>query len=288
MDAAYRLKMKIDQNEPIEDPMIYLEQSKIVKKYEQQENLSALGKIFALVGLAEIPYASQLPVTQSLIQYVEKTIATLAGFSYTGKAEDIVPCYNAMLLEAYVRLGLRQKLSAQRALMWIKNYQLFERNQTTSWTGRGICQHGGCLRKPPCYIGIGKTVRALITYQKMVDQTDPQVKKMIADGVMYMEKHQWFKRLSNGQPISAHITENMFPQGYVLSLTDLIYIASHTPDLDQEALHPLIELLKTKQTKTKGWKNEYICRYNGYQPFSMRRQDCPWITEMILHVIHTN
>lgn len=98
MDAAYRLKMKIDQNEPIEDPMIYLEQSQIVKKYEQQENLSALGKIFALVGLAEIPYASQLPVTQSLIQYVEKTIAMSDGFSYTGKAEDIVPCYNAMLL----------------------------------------------------------------------------------------------------------------------------------------------------------------------------------------------
>lgn len=288
MDAAYRLKTKIDQNEPIEDPMIYLEQSQIVKKYEQQENLSALGKIFALVGLAEIPYASQLPVTQSLIQYVEKTIATSDGFSYTGKAEDIVPCYNAMLLEAYVRLGLGQKLSAQRALMWIKNYQLFERNQTTSWTGRGICQHGGCLRKTPCYIGIGKTVRALITYQKMVDQTDPQVKKMIADGVMYMEKHQWFKRLSNGQPISAHITENMFPQGYVLSLTDLIYIASHTPDLDQEALHPLIELLKMKQTKTKGWKNEYIYRYNGYQPFSMRRQDCPWITEIVLQFIHTN
>lgn len=223
-----------------------------------------------------------------MIQYVEKTIATSDGFSYTGKAEDIVPCYNAMLLEAYVRLGLGQKLSAQRALMWIKNYQLFERNQTISWTGRGICQHGGCLRKTPCYIGIGKTVRALITYQKMVDQTDPQVKKMITDGVMYMEKHQWFKRLSNGQPISAHITENMFPQGYVLSLTDLIYIASHTPDLDQAALRPLIELLKMKQTKTKGWKNEYIYRYNGYQPFSMRRQDCPWITEMILHFIRTN
>ncbi|MDY4307066.1 hypothetical protein SNF32_05825 [Enterococcus mundtii] len=31
MDAAYRLKMKIDQNEPIEDPMIDLEQSQIVK-----------------------------------------------------------------------------------------------------------------------------------------------------------------------------------------------------------------------------------------------------------------
>ena len=80
MDAAYRLKMKIDQNEPIEDPMIYLEQSQIVKKYEQQENLSALGKIFALVGLAEIPYASQLPVTQSLIQYVEKNDCDVRRF----------------------------------------------------------------------------------------------------------------------------------------------------------------------------------------------------------------
>ncbi|WP_206859170.1 hypothetical protein [Candidatus Enterococcus mangumiae] len=288
MDTAYLLKRKIDQQEPIDEPMSYLEQSSIVKKYEQQENLSALGKIFALIGLAEIPYANQLPVTQSLIQYVDDHLATNDGFSYTGKAEDIVPCYNAMLLEAYVRLGLGQTPAAQRALMWIKNYQLFERNQTTTWTGRGICQHGGCLRKTPCYIGIGKSIRALITYQKVVDPADLKVNQMIDEGITYMQKHQWFKRLSNEQPISAHITENMFPQGYVLSLTDLVYIASHRKELDKEALKPLIELLKMKQTKTNGWKNEYIYRYNGYQPFSSRRQDCPWITEIILQFLQSN
>lgn len=89
-------------------------------------------------------------------------------------------------------------------------------------------------------------------------------------------------------PISAHITENRFSQGYVLSLTDLVYIASHCKELDKDALEPLIELLKMKQTKTKGWKNDYISRYNGYQPFSFRRQDCPWITEMILHFLKSN
>lgn len=34
-----------------------------------------------------------------------------------------------------------------------------------------------------------------------------------------------YLRQSNQKPISAHITDIMFPQAYMLSLSDLVYIA---------------------------------------------------------------
>ena len=69
----------------------------------------------------------------------------------------IVPCYNAMLLEAFTRLGKADSQDVQNALGWIKEYQVFDRNQQTRWKYDGICKHGGCMKATPCYIGIGKT-----------------------------------------------------------------------------------------------------------------------------------
>lgn len=123
----------------------------------------------------------QLPYTQKLIGYVNTNIATPKGF-YLGTVREIVPCYNAMMLEAYTRLGLWNSPEAQSALQWIKCYQFFARNEKTAWPHDGICRHGGCLGSTPCYIGIGKTVRALITYAEFLPHADAQVEGLITRG----------------------------------------------------------------------------------------------------------
>ncbi|MFR6671471.1 hypothetical protein [Enterococcus avium] len=278
MDSALVLRMKVDQNKEISDPFDYLDHSDIIKNYAKMTKLKPLGKIFALIGLAEIPYAEKLPITQELLAFVNQNLSTSEGFSFTGKLEEIVPCYNAMLFEAYCRLGLGKSSEAQNALQWIKQYQVFDRQQKTTWPHKGICKFGGCMMRVPCYIGIGKTMRALLTYQEKVDPHDEKVNALIEQGVDYMLQHNLYQRLSTGQPISPHITESMFPQSYVLSLTDLVYIIEKSQYTTDPRAHNLLQLIHQKKTKTGGWKIDYIYKYAGYLPFENRRKDSEWIT----------
>lgn len=278
MDSALVLRMKVDQNKEISEPFDYLDHSDIIKNYAKMTKLKPLGKIFALIGLAEIPYAEKLPITQELLAFVNQNLSTSEAFSFTGKLEEIVPCYNAMLFEAYCRLGLGKSSEAQNALQWIKQYQVFDRQQKTTWPHKGICKFGGCMMKVPCYIGIGKTMRALLTYQEKVDPHDEKVNALIEQGVDYMLQHNLYQRLSTGQPISPHITESMFPQSYVLSLTDLVYIIEKSQHTTDPRAHDLLQLIHQKKTKTGGWKIDYIYKYAGYLPFENRRKDSEWIT----------
>lgn len=278
MDSALVLRMKVDQNKEISEPFDYLDHSDIIKNYAKMTKLKPLGKIFALIGLAEIPYAEKLPITQELLAFVNQNLSTSEGFSFTGKLEEIVPCYNAMLFEAYCRLGLGKSSEAQNALQWIKQYQVFDRQQKTTWPHKGICKFGGCMMRVPCYIGIGKTMRALLTYQEKVDPHDEKVNALIEQGVDYMLQHNLYQRLSTGHPISPHITESMFPQSYVLSLTDLVYIIEKSQHTTDPRAHDLLQLIHQKKTKTGGWKIDYIYKYAGYLPFENRRKDSEWIT----------
>ena len=278
MDSALVLRMKVDQNKEISDSFDDLDHSDIIKNYANMTKLKPLGKIFALIGLAEIPYAEKLPITQELLAFVNQNLSTSEGFSFTGKLEEIVPCYNAMLFEAYCRLGLGKSSEAQNALQWIKQYQVFDRQQKTTWPHKGICKFGGCMMRVPCYIGIGKTMRALLTYQEKVDPHDEKVNALIEQGVDYMLQHNLYQRLSTGHPISPHITESMFPQSYVLSLTDLMYIIEKSQYTTDPRAHDLLQLIHQKKTKTGGWKIDYIYKYAGYLPFENRRKDSEWIT----------
>lgn len=271
------MRIATDHGELVKDPLLHLEQSDIIQRYTQLKDLKPLGKIFALIGLSEIPYTEQLPFTQELITFVNQHLATSDGFSYTGKLEEIVPCYNALLFEAYCRLGLGHSKEAQSALNWIKQYQVFERNQKTSWPHKGICKFGGCMKKVPCFIGIGKTVRALLTYQDLVDANDEKDNEMIRLGLEYMLQHNLFRRRSNGQPISAHITENMVPQSYHLSLTDLAYIVEKGKCAHDSRVKDLQQLIYEKKTRNGGWKIDYIYKYSGYVPFDNRRRDSEWL-----------
>lgn len=281
MDTALKLRVAHEENTLLDTALIdkWLDDSLLLKKLTDQPiSDNGLANLFTLIGLAEIPYAERLDHTQKLIAYVENNLATPEGFSYTGNSDHIVPCYNAMLLEAYARLGLSHYPSAQRALHWIKHYQLFERNQQTSWTGKGIKKHGGCLNAVPCYIGIGKTVRALITWQEYQKAADPEVDQLIEQGIRYMLKHRFFLRLTSDTPISKHITASAFPQSYFLSLTDLVYIAGKGKTLQEENAQPLLALLDAKQVKPDQWKLEHIYSYKGYTSFETRRKPSEWLS----------
>ncbi len=282
MDTALTLRIALEQNQHLDDGEIahLLSQSQLVDKLTGDFMAQPLFAVFRIMGLSEIPYIERLPYTQKIIDYINRNIATTEGFSCLGGMEEIVPCYNAMLLEAYCRLGLAAGKEAQAALNWIKQYQLFERNQTTLWPYKGICMHGGCLGKIPCYIGVGKAVRALVTYSDCVKYQDREVERLLAKGTDYMLRHNMFQRLSDGRPISPHITDIMFPQSYALSLTDLTYIAGKRELTAEENSAPLLRFLQEKQDPKGRWKIDYLYSYKGYVGFETRRKTSEWISAL--------
>ncbi|PWJ50078.1 hypothetical protein [Faecalicatena contorta] len=279
MDTALSLRMKFDNKEAVSDEEIdtLLKQSKIVQKLTKDYEESALFNLFRLICLSEIPYAERLPYTEEVISYISNHLSVPEGFSYTGKIDYIVPCYNAMLLEAYTRLGKATSREAQNALNWIKQYQVFDRNQSTTWKYIGICKHGGCMNATPCYIGIGKAVRALITYAEFVDHSDEKVESLIKDGTHYMLRHNMYQRLRNQAPISTHITDIMFPQAYMLSVTDLVCIAGRQNLWENKGAQELKELLRKKSCAENSWKIDYIYSHKGYKAFEGKSKPSEWI-----------
>lgn len=279
MDSALILRMYYDQNKQLTDIEInsLLSESKLVAKLTKDYQENTFFNIFRIMCLSEIPYIDRLEYTQKVIAYISNKLSLDEGFSYTGKVDYIVPCYNAMLLEAYVRLGLANTKEAQNALNWIKKYQVFARNQKTSWHHNGICKHGGCMNATPCYIGIGKTVRALVTYQMYTNHIDIEVERLLKQGEEYMLSHHMYQRLSNQKPISGHIMDIMFPQAYMLSLTDLVYIANNRGLWHDVRTLPLKETLKQKKIGNHQWKIDYIYQHKGYKAFETRRNPSQWI-----------
>lgn len=278
MDTALQLRVKLDTNELIIENEIesLLGQSKVVQKLTSDYEENALFNLFRLICLSEIPYAERLPYTEKVIAFISEHLSLSEGFSYTGNVNCIVPCYNAMLLEAYTRLGKAVSREAQNALNWIKQYQVFERNQSTAWKYDGIRKHGGCMNATPCYIGIGKTVRALITYAEFTSNSDKTVEALIEKGTEYMLRHNMYQRLSNHAPVSAHITDIMFPQAYMLSLTDLVYIAGKANLWADARTNTLKDLISRKTCEKNNWKIDYIYGHKGYKAFDTKRKASEW------------
>lgn len=282
MDSALILRNALEQGCTYskKEAQQLLSDSTLINTLTSDFQTDRLFAIFRILGLCEIPFAEHLPYTQTLLNYLNQSVATPEGFSYLGRVEEIVPCYNAMLLEAYTRLGLFHSPACQNALLWIKQYQLFDRNQKTTWKHKGICKHGGCLGAVPCYIGIGKTVRALLTYAEYSKQPDTQTQQLIKQGTDYMLRHNMFLRLSSNEPISAHITDIMFPQNYALSATDLVYIVGKQTLFHHPNSKRLLDLIQKKQYRPYQWKIDYLYQYKGYVAFETRRKPSEWISSL--------
>ncbi len=279
MDSGLLLRMKFDKKETISDKEInmLLNESKVISKLTDDYEEKHFFNLFRLICLSEVPYSEKLVYTQKVITYVSKYLFVEEGFSYTGKINNIVPCYNAMILEAYTRLGKATSKEVQNALKWIKQYQIFDRNQSTTWEYDGICKHGGCMKSVPCYIGIGKTVRALITYTEFTNHEDKEVENLIDKGVNYMLSHNMYQRLTNQKPISSHITDIMFPQAYMLTVTDLVYIVGKQKLWNDKRTTALKNLLVEKSYAENSWKIGYIYSHKGYKAFDSKRNPSEWI-----------
>ena len=145
----------------------------------------------------------------------------------------------------------------------IKEYQFFNRESTSSWKGKGIQKHGGCLLNTPCFIGIVKSLKALVAYNHCLEGVDFKVNSLINEGMNYVLKHELFKRLSSGEPINNHILDLAFPQSYQLNIIKLLELVFKTGNIENEACKSGINYIMSKQKKNGVWQINYV--YNVYR-----------------------
>ncbi len=283
MDTALILRIAFDRGKDIGHNKIMdlLNSSKVVNELTADFVKKPLYAVWRIIALSEIPYAGNLDYTKQAVDYLEQYLVTGSGFALSGKETDLLPCYNAMLAGALSKLGHAYSECVQRAVGWIKNHQPFERNTTISWKGNGVRKYGGCLKATPCFIGIAKSVKALIYYSDAVQDEDVDVKKLIEKGMDYILKHELYKRLSNHEPITKHILDLAFPASYQLNIVELLEMAYLTGHIRDNRCKSAIEYVNSKKKKNNYWKVNYVYKADGYISFDKRGERGDWTTYLL-------
>jgi hypothetical protein len=283
MDSALLLKIEFDNSRNLTDETIssLLNSSELIQTLTMDFSKNSLYPIWRLLALSEIPCAGRLNYTQELLQYIEKTYATTDGFSITGKSADILPCCNAMIVEAYSKLGFVDNYYVKRAVEWIKKFQIFERGEISSWSGIGVTKYGGCLKATPCYIGIAKSIKALLYYHNASAIQDDNIREIIKKGTDYLLKHNLYQRLTNNEPITKHILDIAYPQSYQLNIVELLDIAYMTNNMNDFRVKQAVDFIKSRKTKDNDWKINYIYKADGYISFDKRGRRGEWVSYLL-------
>lgn len=283
MDASLQLRLLADEGNlpPQGEAIKMLKASPLVGKLTGGFAPKPTFAVWRLLALAEIPYAATLPYTQQVLQYVEEKLATSAGFSLTGTADGLLPCYNAMLTEAYCKLGLAKSEAAQAGLGWILQYQPFRRNAPVAWQEKGTQKYGGCLKQTPCYIGVAKAAKALAAYQRATRGEDAAVTRKLEEAMEYILRHHLYQRLSDGKPFNNHALDLAFPASYQLNIVELLELAHATGCTHHPACKDALAYVRGKQLPDGGWKVGYVYSGDGYISFDRRGTPAPWLSHML-------
>jgi hypothetical protein len=286
MDKALELREKIDNNESLPEDEIknLLENSFLLKSITSEYYDEPLFLVWRAIALSEIPHSNKLEYTKNIIKKILNKMGTGYGFTLTGDEDYLLPCYNAMIISALCKLGLYDDEIVKNGIDWIMEYQVFERNMVCDWHGTGIKKYGGCFKTVPCYIGIAKSLKALIEYNKHHKKNSIQSK--IDVGIEYLLKHHLYKRLSNGEPITRHILDIAFPESYNLNIVELLNIIYSVGKMDDERINEAVEYINKKRQKNNTWKINYIYKSKGFISFDERGKTGEWVTYLLNKILN--
>ena len=288
MDSALDLRQKCDRGiclSPTETAE-KLKSSELIQRLTMDFEPRPLPSVWRLLALAEIPGTNTLPYTRQLADWVLAHIATNQGFSIMGSADQLLPCYNAMLVYALSRLGYGDRPEVRTGVDWITTYQPFDRLTRSTWTGKGTLKYGGCLKAVPCYIGIAKSVKALQAYQRTLPDPDSIVEDRIGRGVETILSQRVCYRLHDDQPITNHILDLSFPESYHLNLIELLQILNDTGRLDDPRCQQVLDSVRSRR-RADGWRVNYRYKSAGYICFDPPGSRAEWVTYLLTEYIRS-
>ncbi len=137
------------------------------------------------------------------------------------------------------------------------------------------------MQATPCYIGIAKSVKALLYYSFNCTALDNSVMDMINVGTDYLLRHNLFQRLSNKEPITKHILDIAYPQSYQLNIIELLDIVYMTKKMNDPHVKEAINFIKSKQITDNGWRINYIYKADGFISFDKRGAKGEWVTYLL-------
>jgi len=260
-----------------------LMQSKIINRLVCQIIEKPLFYIWRLIALSEIPYTIHLDYTKNLIDRIYNRLSTPYGFSLSGNEKMFLPCYNAMIVSALSRLGMSGDIEVRHAVEFIMEQQPMERGLQVSIPKLKFEKYGGCFNNTPCYIGLAKSVMALVEYKK--DSQNNDVNDKITKGAEYILMHNLFKRLTNGKPITDRILDISFPESYHLNIVELVRIIKEARYMNDERTGEAVAFLLGKKQKDGKWKISYRYKADGYLVFDQGSKSGDWVSYIINQAI---
>ncbi len=285
MDSALELRMLHDSGQHVAASYALqcLQDSSLVRQLTSNEPLeTSLSKVWRLVACSEIPFIERLPYTQRLMAHVVDTMWTGSAFSLDGTDAAVLPCYHAMILRSLLKLGFEDSALLDKGIDWILRFQPFARNARSDWTGSGIKKYGGCFRATPCYIGLAKSTKALLTYQSI--KPTQAVQQTIDNALEYLLNHKLIYRLSKNEPITRHILDLSFPESYQLNIVELLMLIYEAGRIDDPRVAEALQYVNAKRLREGYWKTNYVYQAKGYIPFDKRGIPAEWLTYLLNNI----
>ncbi len=252
IDAALALKRKVDSGEiaQYDDARPWLERSRIVRALLADFPFDVLNAVNRLTEIAEIPFAGAIEKVQRWVSELADRAACPDGFSLTGKSDDMLSCYNAMIASVLIRLDYPDRERIRNGIEWILKHQNTRRGAENTWPGSRALKYGGCLQATPCYLGVAKSMVALSDFKRGPNYLpDARLEAKLESGLEYMLSHQLYLRLSDGLAITADISKLSYPFSYKTNVVEILRLmARNGLDLDQRCAAAKAFLASKKQT----------------------------------------
>ena len=281
MDSALILKQKYDEGkiQSFSQASKYLNSSELVNVLLSDNNFETIELLNRLIEIAEIPFTSEIHKVKEWVEKLVKMSFCNYGFSYTGKSDNILACYNAMITSILIKMNYPDKSKTEKGIEWILQYQNLSRGEKNKWNGTSLLKYGGCMKNTPCYAGLVKSVIALSDYNKIPNKTAKlDVGNKLQEGLEYILSHHLYKRKSIDKPITSYITKLTYPYFYKTNIIELLKLMKENGlDSDARCLSAK-EFLKRKRKKDRYWRANSIYLPKEWVLFDRPDEPGLWIS----------
>jgi hypothetical protein len=144
------------------------------------------------------------------------------------------------------------------------------------------------MKGTPCYIGIAKSVKALVHYNLNTEIIDNEVDALIKMGTNYVLDHHLFQRLSDRKPITTHILDIAYPPSYQMNIVELLEIAYLTGNMSDIRVTDALTEVMNKKNENQVWKISSVYKADGYISFDKRGHKGDWVTYLIEKYLGVN
>jgi len=288
MDSALLLKQKFDCGEinSYKQASNLLDNSLILKELLNNFDFNILNLLNRLVEISEIPFVHHLEKVKKWRTKLADLSFCNPGFSITGQEDDILSCYNSMIISVLIRLKYEDFSRIEKGIEWILNYQNIERGAANKWTGSRLLKYGGCLKLTPCYIGIIKAMIALTDYKRHSNSINYEIENKLNSGLQYILEHQLYIRQSSESPVTKDITKLTFPFSYKTNIIEILRLLNDNNLSTDKRCNRAKNFLWAKKQKTGYWKANSIYLPKCWIQFDKPGTNGLWLSHEIEKVIN--